>query len=235
MRPPRCPYGAATLETGPGLHVCTLIHCKSWQCPKCKELNAKRLRQRLAQIQPNRFLTLTCNPSQFSTPSQAFRHLSISVNRLFKRLRRLYPRTSFAYFGIWELSQSGWPHCHLLLDSPYLPQALVSSLWNELTGAPIIDIRVIRGQKAARNYVLKYVTKDLYAPPNMHRYRSSRGFLPPAPKPILEPYSPEIRWSRYGGPPSAFFANLELEGWSLDILSPTLAVGRPPEEPRAPP
>lgn len=228
MTQPRCPFSAALLETSPGLYVGTLIHCKSWRCAHCAQVNAKSLRQRLQGIHPTRFLTLTCRPSSYNSPSEAFQVLGKAINRLFKRIRRRYPHISWSYFGVWELTSKGWPHAHLLIEGTYIPQKLLSKWWDELTGSPIVDIRAIRGLKQVRNYVLKYVTKSLYAPPHMHRYRSSKGYLAPKPEPTLQPIDKEHPWTYWGGDPKTFFADLRALNWQVEQMNATLAVARPP-------
>jgi len=37
-------------------------------------------------------------------------------------------------------------HMHILADVPYLPQAALSELWDDLTDAPVVDIRRVRQQ-----------------------------------------------------------------------------------------
>ena len=48
-------------------------------------------------------------------------------------------------------------HLHTLIDSAYLPQAAISSVWEDITGAPVVDLR--RADLGALNDVVGYVTK----------------------------------------------------------------------------
>lgn len=55
-------------------------------------------------------------------------------------------------------------HIHAICDMPYIPQAALSSVWEDLTGAPVVDVRRIdvRGEfdaESALSEVIGYVTK----------------------------------------------------------------------------
>jgi hypothetical protein len=55
-------------------------------------------------------------------------------------------------------------HIHAICDMPYIPQAALSSVWEDLTGAPVVDVRRIdeRGDldtETALSEVIGYVTK----------------------------------------------------------------------------
>lgn len=138
-------------------------------------------------------MTLTCNPRRHPHIDDAFRRSSIAVNQLFKRIRRRWPSATVEYFLVWERTKAGWPHAHLLLRAPFIPQAWLSNVWSELTGAPIVDIRQVHtpGQVAA--YIAKYLSKDPQAPQGMKRFRHSRKFFGP----IIDhtgPHALEIRY-----------------------------------------
>lgn len=103
--------------------------------------------------------------------------MSASVNYLFKRIRRKWPSRDTQYFLVWELTKAGWPHAHLLLRAPYIPQKWLARNWQDLTGAPIVDIRAIRHADHVAHYVAKYLAKDPQVPAGMKRYRHSRHFF----------------------------------------------------------
>lgn len=55
-------------------------------------------------------------------------------------------------------------HAHVLADVPYIPQAALASVWEDLTGAPVVDIRRIydrsgEGIEAALAETVGYATK----------------------------------------------------------------------------
>lgn len=103
--------------------------------------------------------------------------MSVAINYLVKRIRRHFPLATFEYFVIWERTAKGWPHAHMLLRAPFIPQRWLSVQWSELTGARIVDIRPVRTPEAVAAYVAKYLTKDPQVPTGMKRYRFSKGFL----------------------------------------------------------
>jgi hypothetical protein len=105
-----------------------------------------------------------------------------------KRIRRQWPHYRFEYFIIWERTQKGWPHAHLLLRAPYIPQRYLSRVWHDLTGASIVDIRKVGDTAQVASYVAKYLAKDPRVPPGMKRYRFSKGFL--ASVDIVPPHAP---------------------------------------------
>lgn len=150
------------------------LRCKQWSCPPCASRNKKRLLRRLRATGVTHLITLTCRPSNYHYPSQAFYHLSTQLPNLVKRLRRAFPAAPIEYLAVWETTKRGWPHVHLLARTSYIPQAVLSNHWQALTGAPIVDIRRVQGPRAAANYVAKYLTKDPSAPLGCKRWRSSR-------------------------------------------------------------
>jgi len=159
----------------------TIVHplsCKRWSCRSCAPRRKRKLLARLDGTKPVSLLTLTCRPSAHLDPDSAFFTMSASVNKLFKRIRRVWPHAEVEYFLVWERTAKGWPHAHLLLRAPYVPQTWLSRHWADLTGAPIIDIRQVHTAGQVVAYISKYLTKDPQAPAGMKRFRSSLRFFP---------------------------------------------------------
>jgi hypothetical protein len=55
-------------------------------------------------------------------------------------------------------------HIHVICEMPYIPQAALSAVWEDLTGAPVVDVRRIREDgeldaESALSEVIGYVTK----------------------------------------------------------------------------
>lgn len=127
---------------------------------------------------------------------------SAAVNFLFKRIRRRWPQAHVEYFLVWERTKRGWPHAHLLLRAPFIPQKWLSRVWEELTGAPVVDIRAIHDSGQIVSYIAKYLSKDPQAPTGMKRYRSSRRFFtgilaqPAGNKPAIKYWRVEQRCPR---------------------------------------
>jgi len=164
------------------------MFCKRWECPDCGPRLAKKARRKLNAGSPTALLTLTSKYGSHATALAAFRALSTAINRLFKRLRRRYPKQAIEYALVWETTQQNWPHVHILLRSGFIPQAFIAECWRQLTGSFIVDIRKIQGQEDAARYVSKYLTKKLCAPYRFKRYRSSLNYGSPPPALKLRDY-----------------------------------------------
>lgn len=117
-----------------------------------------------------------------------------------KILRRRYGATRIQYALVWELTKRGYPHAHILLRAPYLPQKLVSREWQRLSGANIVDIRQIRSEGEAAAYVSKYLTKDPATPYGSKRFRTSRAYSVPTPRGQLTASLEITSWLRSHAP-----------------------------------
>lgn len=158
----------------------TIVHplyCRSWQCARCARLQKRRLLQRLDGVKAHTFMTLTCNPRAHQDPTLAFTAMSLAVNHLMKRIRRRWPGCEVEYFLVWERTAAGWPHAHLMLRAPFIPQNWLSAQWRDLTGAPVVDIRPVHSSDHLLAYLSKHLVKAPSVPPGMKHYRFSRHFL----------------------------------------------------------
>lgn len=121
-----------------------------------------------------RFVTLTLRHNQ--------EQLERQVTRLYSAFNRLRERTSwksrvkggacFFEFKPAKDKDEWHPHLHIVLESDYFPQNLLSSEWLACTGdSNIVDIRFVRDAQATLSYVAKYASKPidlaLYNRPNM--------------------------------------------------------------------
>lgn len=125
---------------------------------------------------PERFLTLTCDPRQYSTPESALLALHGAWNIALKRLRRMPRYKGIEFFAVVERTEAGWPHFHVLIRGPYIPHALLSSFMAELALSPVVDIRRIKGVREAVRYVAKYIAKAPARFGQSKRYWQSRGW-----------------------------------------------------------
>lgn len=208
-----CGRWIAVSESDDGIIIAAPIRCNSWRCRFCARRRKRKLLRRLQGSGPQTLLTLTCSNSRYPDPEAAFRHLSISVNRLFKRIRRRPGCSAVEYFLVWELTLAGWPHAHILLRAPYLPQRWLSDQWRDLTGSFIVDIRGVSTEAGAVNYVAKYLSKGPAAPYGFKRYRMSRGWLGhPDADPNAQPRE-RRRWTREGVTMEQFAAHLRTRGY----------------------
>lgn len=152
------------------------LYCRSWNCEICRPKRKSQLLALAASGLPNRFLTLTVNPAKGHDSEERLRLLTHAWKVVVKRLRRKYGKDSINYLAVVESTKAGEPHLHILLRSPFLPQAELSAAMRELIDAPIVDIRLIRNQREVVRYVAKYVTKAPTQFGSAKRYWQTPGY-----------------------------------------------------------
>ena len=90
------------------------------------------------------------------------------------RLRRQGILTD--YIRVVELTKSGFEHVHLIYRGHYIPQPVLSKLWQEIHQAPIVDIRSVKSSKrhmrGAAAELAKYMAKE-----GCRRYSWSWGWV----------------------------------------------------------
>jgi hypothetical protein len=143
-----------------------------------------RLTHLVEQQPPDRMLTLTIDPKRYDSPYAAARRMAWGLGRLLSHMRRWDKRQPTEYLAVWERTKSGWPHLHILLRGPFIPQRLVSKWWEALTQSPIVYFTYLGGARAGARYVTKYLTKDPDPFNNGRALRMSRHFL-------IEPMRPQ--------------------------------------------
>jgi len=125
------------------------LTCDNRLCPDCASRRAETTISEhhdiLCQINHPKFITLTCLSVEHLT-----REFILKQVKYFTRLRhrKVWSKcwgglrgTEFTYTpGV------GWHmHFHIIVGSGYIDQALLSSEWEEISGAKIVDIRAIKG------------------------------------------------------------------------------------------
>lgn len=152
------------------------LKCRSWQCEHC---NPERARQLIAQGlggKPNKFLTLTVDPERGNSAAERARELVRAWRLLRLRAMRLNGWKKLPFLAVIEKTKRGEPHLHILLRCGYLSQRWLSEQMAELIGAPIVDIRTVRGRNKAAAYVAKYVGKDPHKFNGCKRYWCSQDW-----------------------------------------------------------
>jgi len=135
------------------------LPCRSWHCPDCAPRRKAQLQALAASGDPNRFITLTINPTVGSSQEERLKILSHAWKTIVKRLRYHHPQEPIQYLALVEATKNGEPHLHILYRGPYVKQSLLSEAMEEIAASPIVDIRRIRGLREVIRYVAKYVTK----------------------------------------------------------------------------
>lgn len=176
-------WNAQTLEAYSDTHRCTVwipLPCKKWSCRYCAEIKVNQLARRTEEAQPNRLLTLTVDTKLWDDPRAAFDGTRRKVSELAKKVRRDY--SEFEYLRVTELTRGGWPHYHLLVRSPYLPQPKIKSIWKDLTGATIVDLRKVQNKLDTFFYLVKYLSKLHQIEWTERHVSYTKSFFPPKEK-----------------------------------------------------
>jgi len=72
---------------------------------------------------------------------------------------RRYKLKAFDFMAVFEATQAGTPHLHILARVRWIDQKWLSDTMNDLIQSPIVDIRRIDNRGRAVAYVTKYVGK----------------------------------------------------------------------------
>lgn len=160
-------------ENTAGALVPALRRCRDRLCPLC----AKR-RGTQAATKCHALIQLFDAP-RLVTLTQLSKHepLADSIRRILASLDALRKHkfwTGRVRGGVWALeitrnALSGhWhAHVHLVVDSEFIPQAALKSVWHEITGDSfVVDVRAVHDRREAARYVAQYVAKPL----DVHRW-----------------------------------------------------------------
>lgn len=165
------------------------LRCKSWQCDHCAKKNrqewAQHLRKRLPRVADRWwFVTLTAHEN-LRTPENSLENIRSNIDRLFKRLRRIYAKID--YVRVYEVHTLGAFHAHLVvagLSARVQKHQTKSGViyWRE-TVSPrgignlsirtwfrrtcrsfgmgyMVDVQEVHELSQVVKYVVKYLTKD---------------------------------------------------------------------------
>jgi len=167
--------------------VIMAVTCKRWQCRFCGPQRVRKLASITQAAKPNRFITLTVNNAMHTDPKTAWQTVQPKTSKLVEKIRRKFGK--FEYLRVLEVTAKGWPHWHMIARCEFIPQAWLSNAWNEMTGAPIVDIRKIGRTEDAYWYTVKYLAKQKYIQWTDRRVAMSKGFQTekaPKPKGVLQ-------------------------------------------------
>lgn len=177
-------WNAQTLEAYSAVFGRTVwmgLPCNQWSCKPCSRRKISSLAHRVDGAKPNRLLTLTVDPSLHADPRSAFDATRRQVSELIRNLRAKFGEVE--YLRVTELTAKGWPHYHLLVRSDYIPHSVVKRLWNQLTGAIIVDLRQVKNKFQCYTYLVKYLSKMHKLEWTTRHVSYSKAFFPePLPK-----------------------------------------------------
>lgn len=167
-----------TFRVRPGGELAPCLHrCRDRLCPFCalhrgRQAAAKVLRTSQA-MRAMRLVTLTLAASADPLKARV-----VWLLHCFKKLRAHPKWASRVRGGIYGIEvtrgKSGehWhAHLHVVVDGEYFPQALLKSMWHEITGdSMIVDVRAVHDRSVAAKYIAAYVGK----PPSMVNWTSEQ-------------------------------------------------------------
>lgn len=164
-----------------GLFHLVRVVCKTWACTYCGPIKRAHLAVRVKAAKPNRFVTLTAAPDQTESPREVFDRTRRQISELAKVYRR--EGKEFEFLRVLEVHQSGFPHYHLIVRSPWLDQKELSHRWCCLTQSYIVDVRKLSNDDKGVNYVMKYLGKQEKNAFTNRRVSWTKNFFAPEPKP----------------------------------------------------
>lgn len=169
------------LEQVGNAYWATPLYCNRWSCDICAPRRSAALRRLARRGDPDSFLTLTIRAKPGDDPDD----LAVKLAHAWRRARRALMRErrlkSLPFLAVFERTKRGFPHLHILMRAPFIPQRTISRLMDDLIGSPIVDIRRISTAREAAAYVSKYVGKDPHAFLGVKRYWRSQDWWKPDP------------------------------------------------------
>jgi len=144
--------------------------------------------------------------TEFATPNPRWKTARKAL-RLAQRDKEKMRAHSVEFLAVVEAQKNGEPHLHIMMRSPFVPQAWLSARMDELIRAPIVWIESVRKTKKLANYVAKYCGKDPHRFGTLKRYWASKRWVPKMQrdKPLLP--DPDCWYSR---------SNLTIDQWLDD-------------------
>jgi hypothetical protein len=163
----------------PGAVRVVALRCNRRGCPYCDQIKRRKLarRIRLTPWPDTVYLwTITTDPKTIS-PALALQTLTRRWHAVHRSLNRLAP--GLRYFRITELTRSGLPHMHIIVDRPInwhsFQRLLVHHRFGLVLHFSRIPVSILSG------YVTKYLTKNDQA-------------IQEWPYPRFRPWSASARW-----------------------------------------
>lgn len=153
------------------------LRCKSWGCPDCSKYRRRKLVAEATEGKPTRFITLTVNPNWFDSPEDRAARLVKAWRLIRRRYLKLRPSHVLEFLAVFELTKKGEPHLHIVARGSFIPQRWLSAQMAKEMGAPVVDVRSVKGSREVAKYVSKYISKRNIKIGNLKRYWRSIRYL----------------------------------------------------------
>ena len=152
------------------------LRCRCWTCAECAPNRRREFKALARSGRPTTLLTLTAGPGAGATQAQAAQTLVKSFRQIRRDIvdRKGLKRPPF--LAVFEATQKGRPHLHILLRLDYVSQAWFSARMDRLARSPIVDIRRVHNHRGAARYMAKYLAKAPRRFKGCKRYWCSRDW-----------------------------------------------------------
>lgn len=219
-------------EDGVNLHT---FSCKCWQCEGCFYKRLLQLQHDAKSGLPNTFLTLTSKYTEEKTPDQAAQELVIAWRNIRQRAKREGIAKRIEFIAVFEETDQGWPHLHILMRAPFIPQAWISERMQEYTNSPIMWIRAVESKEHAAWYLAKYFAKGPHKFKGCKRYWMSRGYkVEHEELPAVHHFENKVI-TLLDRPLAEVTRQMRIRGWLLSDSGNSFARFSPQFNPRLPP
>lgn len=135
------------------------LSCKRWPCPKCGPWLKKKLTHLIRRGRYDKFLTLTVPFQEGDDPDLKARALVNTWRKVRRQIRTTFKAKRFRFLAVFERTNRGAPHLHILTNMPYINQPWLSARMKALLQAPIVHIQSVNNHQGAAAYCAKYVAK----------------------------------------------------------------------------
>lgn len=152
------------------------LPCRRWSCEHCLPIRRRELIRQVLRGKPDTLITLTSSPETADCPEQAAKVLVDAWRKVRREACRQYGYKKLPFIAIFEATQAGWPHLHILARVKWIDQRWLSTRLDHHARAPIVDIRRAGSRRGVAQYVAKYVGKGPGQFGTLKRYWAAQCF-----------------------------------------------------------
>lgn len=113
------------------------------------------------------------------SPAASARSLVTAWRRVRLEYIKRHGKGSLPFLAVFEATKRGWPHLHIVARCKWVDQRWLSARMASLIGAPIVDVRRVKGARKIAAYVSKYIGKNPHRFAGVKRYWRSLDYLNP--------------------------------------------------------
>ncbi len=166
------------------------LRCRSWKCPECSERRRKQLVALALSGKPSTFVTLTVNPAWGADAFERAHALADAWRVIVRLAKTKYRLKRLPYLCVFEATQAGEPHLHILCRVKWLSQKWLSEQMARLMAAPVVTVERVRSPAKLAFYIAKYIGKDPHRFATCKRYWTTRDYELTK----FQPQPPPGRW-----------------------------------------